>query len=109
MSSSTKDTRNHNRFSRVRFSNEEFLVLLKEQVPDRGAHAMRYFGLLAPRTKACTWGAIFAFLGQKKRPHPPRLPWRWLLWKTFGTDPLTDSNGQVMHWVGWLAPSPPGA
>ena len=100
-----KDTRNQNRFSRVRFSNEEFLVILKEQVPNRGAHAIRYFGLLAPRTKACTWGAVFAVLGQKKRPHPPRIGWRWLRMKTFGTDPLVDSGGHVMHWVGWLAPS----
>jgi len=100
-----KDTRNHNRFCRVRFSNEQFLVILKEQVPNRGAHAMRYFGLLAPRAKACTWGAIFTVLRQKKRPHPPRFSWRWLRWKTFGTDPLADSNGQVMHRVGWLAPS----
>jgi len=104
-----KDTRNHNRLSRVRFSNEKFLVILKEQVPNRGAHAMRYFGLLAPRTKASTWAAVFTILGQRKRPHPPRLSWRWLHWKTFGTDPLVDTFGQVMRRVGWLAPSPPGA
>ena len=102
-----KDTRNHNRLSRVRFSNEEFLVVLKEQVPNRGANAMRYFGLLAPRTKACTWAAVFTLLGQKRRPYPSRLSWRWLHWKTFGTDPLVDTFGQVMRRVGWLAPSPP--
>lgn len=104
-----KDTRNHNRLSRVRFSNERFLVILEEQVPNRGAHAMRYFGLLAPRTKACTWAAVFTFLGQKRRPHPSRLSWRSLHWKTFGTDPLVDTFGQVMRRVGWLAPFPPGA
>jgi hypothetical protein len=100
-----KDTRNDNRLSRVRYSNAKFLVVLEEQVPNRWAHAMRYFGLLAPRTKACTWGTVFTVLGQKKRPHPPRLGWRWLRWKTFGTDPLIDSVGQVMHRVGRLAPS----
>jgi hypothetical protein len=100
-----KDTRNQNRLSRVRFSNQKFLVLLKEQVPSRGAHAMRYFGLLAPRTKACTWAAIFIMLGQKRRPHPPRIGWRRLRSVTFGIDPLVDSCGKVMHRVGWLAPS----
>jgi hypothetical protein len=43
-----KDTRNHNQLVRVRHSNEKLVAILKEQVPDRGRHAMRYFGLLAP-------------------------------------------------------------
>ena len=32
-------------------------------VLDRYRHSMRYFGLLAPRTKRLTLGAVFAFLG----------------------------------------------
>jgi hypothetical protein len=104
-----KDTRNHNRLSKVRFLNEEFLAILQKQVPNRGAHAMRYFGLLAPRTRACTWAAVFTLLGQKRRPHPCRLSWRWLFWNTFGTDPLIDTLGKVMQRVGWLAPNRAGA
>jgi hypothetical protein len=100
-----KDTRNHNRLVRVRHSNEEFVAMLKEQMPDRGRHAMRYFGLLAPRSKACTWPAVFLLLGQKRRCHPRRSSWRWLLRRTFGVDPLLDSFGQTMHWVGRLSPA----
>jgi hypothetical protein len=99
-----KDTRNYNRLVRVRYPNEDFLAILEEQVPDRGRHVMRYFGLLAPRSKACTWAAVFILLGQKRQPHPRPLSWRWLRRKTFGTDPLLDSFGQTMRWVGRLSP-----
>jgi hypothetical protein len=98
-----KDTRN-NRLVSMRFSNEKLIHILKQQVPDRGRHNMRYFGLLAPRAKARTWAAVFLLLKQKQRPHPPRLSWRWLRLKTFGTDPLQDSLGRPMHWVGRRAP-----
>ena len=74
-----KDTKNHNQLKRVRHSNEGFIAILKDQVPDRGRHSMRYFGLLAPRSKASTWAAVFVLLGQKQRPHPRRVSWRWLL------------------------------
>jgi len=46
-----KDTRNNRQVS-MRYSNEKFVYILKQQVPDRGRHNMRYFGLLAPRSKA---------------------------------------------------------
>jgi hypothetical protein len=98
-----KDTRN-NRFVNVRYSNDEFVAILKKQVHDRGRHAMRYFGLLAPRTKARTWAAVFLSLKQQQRPLPCRLGWRYLLHKTFGIDPLIDSFGQEMHWVARLNP-----
>lgn len=65
---------------------------------------MRYFGLLSPRSKAQLWAGIFVLLKQKRRPHPPRLGWRWLRLKTFGTDPLQDSLGRTMHWAGRRAP-----
>lgn len=94
-----KDTRNHNQLVRVQHSNERFVAILKEQMPDRGRHAMRYFGLLAPRAKPCMWAAVFVLLRQKQRPHPRPLSWRWLRLKTFGIDPLLDSFGQTMHWV----------
>jgi hypothetical protein len=99
-----KDTRHNNRLVSVRHSNEEFVAILKEQVLGRGRHAMRYFGLLAPRSKACTWAAVFFILRQEQRPHPRRLSWRWLRRKSFGADPLLDRFGQTMHRVGRLSP-----
>jgi len=93
-----KDTRNK-RFVPRRYTKEEFIDILIQHLPDPGRHAMRYFGLLSPRCKARDWAAIFVLLNQQQRPRPPRLPWRWLLIKTFGTDPLLDNQGQVMRWV----------
>ena len=77
----------------------EFVGLLAQHVPDRYRHAIRYFGLLAPRTKRRTHAALFALLGQRMSPRPRRLNWRNSLRKYFGVDPLIDSRGQPMHWV----------
>jgi hypothetical protein len=78
---------------------EEFVDALAAHVPDRYRHAMRRFGLLAPRTQRMTSAALFLLLGQKKRPRPQRLSWRNSLRKYFGVDPLLDSRGQSMHWA----------
>jgi hypothetical protein len=98
-----KDTKNK-QFVRKRYTNEEFVNILMQHVPDRGRHAMRYFGLVSPRSKARLWAAIFVLLNQPQHPHPLRSSWRWLRLKTFGTDPLLDSFGRPMHWVGRRAP-----
>jgi hypothetical protein len=98
-----KDTRNK-RNVLVRYTKEKFVDILAQHVPDPYRHSMRYFGLLAPRCKARVWTAIFVLLNQDQRPRPPRLPWRWLLSKTFGTDPLRDSHGHLMRWSGQRAP-----
>jgi hypothetical protein len=90
----------------MQYKNEEFVDVLAQHVPDTYRHAMRYFGLLAPRCKARLWGAVFVLLNQQQRPHPPRLPWRWLRIRTFGIDPLLDSQGQPMRWAGRQEPSP---
>ena len=83
---------------------EEFVDALATHVPDRYRHAMRRFGLLAPRAQCATSAALFALLGQKERPRPQRLNWRNSLRKYFGVDPLVDSRGQSMLWVGRLKP-----
>jgi len=98
-----KDTRNK-RHVLLRYRNEEFVDMLAQHVPDPRAHAMRYFGLLSPRCLAQVWLAVFVLLNQKRRMHPGRIPWRWLRIKTFGSDPLRDSEGQLMHWVGRRKP-----
>ena len=83
---------------------EEFVARLAEHVPDRYCHAMRYFGLLAPRSKARTSAALFALLGQQKRSRPRRLSWAFLMRRDFGVDPLIDRRGQAIRWVGRLKP-----
>jgi Putative transposase len=98
-----KDTRNK-RPVLMQYTNEEFVEILAQHVPNPYGHAMRYFGLLAPRCKARLWAAVFVLLNQQRRPHPSRLPWRWLRFKTFGTDPLLDSRGQLMQWADRLVP-----
>ena len=84
---------------------EEFVEALAAHVPDRYRRAMRRFGLLAPRTQRTTSAALFLLLGQEKRPRPQRLRWRNSLRKYFGIDPLVDSRGQSLHWVGRLSPA----
>ena len=92
----------------VRYKNKEFVEMLMQHVPDPRRHAMRYFGLLSPRCKARVWASVFVLLNQRQRPHPPRVPWRLLRIKTFATDPLLDSAGQRMRWVGRRAPAQQG-
>jgi hypothetical protein len=42
---------------------------------------------------------ILALLGQRRPPRPKRIRWATSLQKTFGQDPLLDSNVQRMYWV----------
>ena len=86
------------------YSIEEFVAVFAEHVPDHYRHAVRHFGLLAPRSKGRTYAAVFALLGQKKRSRPQRLNWRNSLRKYFGVDPLIDSRGQRMSWSRRLKP-----
>ena len=72
----------------VSYTPQEFVATLAEQVPNRYQHAIRYFGLLAPGSKARTSAALFLLLGQEKRPRPRRLSWAFSLRRDFGVDPL---------------------
>jgi Putative transposase len=83
----------------------EFVGMLSEHVQDRYQHSMRYYGLLAPRTKKLTSAALFALLGQNQLPKPPRERWAASLKKHFGIDPLLDEFGDRMRWVGRRKPS----
>lgn len=103
----TKDLR-EKRIVETRYTSAEFVSLLAEHVPERYQHAMRYFGLLAPRAKARTSAAIFLLLGQKRRPRPRRWSWAFSLRAHFGVDPLRDSSGRSMHWIGRLEPTGSG-
>jgi hypothetical protein len=105
---SFKDKRLRMRVS-AEYSPADFVALLAEHVPDRYRHAVRYFGLLAPRSKARTTTAIFLLLGQRRRPRPRRLGWAYSIRRDFGNDPLIDSLAQPMRWVGRLSPTTPNA
>lgn len=83
---------------------EEFVATLADHVPDRYRHAIRYFGLLAPRSKARTSAALFLLLGQQKRPRPRPLGWAFVLQRDFGRNPLIDRRDQPMRWVGRVKP-----
>jgi hypothetical protein len=98
-----KDTRAKQR-ARLRFTPEAFLKVMEQHVPQHYAHGVRYFGLLAPRTKHAIGAGVFALLRQKRRPKYRRLTWAESLRKHFGTDPRLDSCGQPMKWVGRLKP-----
>ena len=100
----TKDTKTKQTVV-TRYKTADFLATLADHVPDRYRHNIRYFGLLAPRTKARTHDTVFALLGQKRLGKPRRLPWAASLRKYFGVDPLVDSKGERMHWVGRLEPA----
>jgi len=94
-----KDTRAKRRVE-LQWPKEMFVDLLGEHVPDRYRHAMRYFGLLSPRSKRRTSTALFAVLKQKRRLRPARLSWANSLSRDFGMNPLIDSRGQPMRWIG---------
>lgn len=83
---------------------EDFVKTLAEHVLDRYQHAIRYFGLLAPRSRGRFFGVVFALLGQKRRPHPQRLSWAESIKRYFGINPLLDSRGQPMRRVGQYIP-----
>jgi hypothetical protein len=100
----TKDLRQKKTVT-THYSIEEFVDFLAEHVPDRYRHAMRRFGLLAPRTQRMSSAAMFLLLGQTKCPAPQQLNWRCALRKYFGIDPLVDSRGQSMYWVGRVSPT----
>lgn len=93
-----KDTKNRC-LTPVRYTNEEFVRLLMPHVIDRFENSMRYFGLLAPRSRTLL-SAVFALLKQEKFPPPVRLSFADSLYKTFGKNPLIGCDGQRMRWVG---------
>jgi hypothetical protein len=101
-----KDTRGK-RMVQLVWPKEMFADTLGEHLPDRYRHAMRYFGLLAPRRKNQTSAIIFALLGEKKRQRPARLRWEESIRRDFGVDPLVDRHGTRMNWSGRLTPTFP--
>jgi Putative transposase/Transposase zinc-binding domain len=101
----TKDLRLKRRVQ-TRYTIGDFIAALADQVPAKYKHAIRYFGLLSPRTKHQTSIAFFALLGQSIRRRPRRLTWAESIERYFRRNPLLDSAGELMSYVGRQAPSP---
>ena len=83
----------------TRYTPEKFIELLSDHVPDHYRHAIRHFGLLAPRTKGPAFGSIFAQLRQPRRQRPRRLSWAVSIEREFGVNPLVDSAGERMRQI----------
>jgi len=82
----------------------EFIDRWAQHVPEPRQHAVRIFGLFAPRALSQTSAEIFALLGQQRRPRPKPRPWAVSIERDFGQNPLLDHKGQKMKWVRQLAP-----
>lgn len=89
----------------VECSLEEFIDRWAQHIPERYQHAVRCFGLFAPRSLRQTSAAIFAILGQERRPRPNPRRWADSLKRAFGRDPLLDHKGMRMKWVRRMAPT----
>lgn len=91
----------------VECSVKEFVDRWIQHIPDRYQHAVRNFGLFAPRSLGQTLAAIFVILGQERRPRPRPRPWADSVKRDFGHDPLLDHAGKRMKWTRRLAPKQP--
>ena len=100
-----KDTRNRC-LTPIIYSNEEFVKLLVPHVNDRYCNSMRYFGLLAPRSKMLLT-QVFSVLKQQQKPRPVRLTYAESIYRTFGQNPLIGLDGQPLLRVGHIDPLVP--
>ena len=87
------------------FNKEEFVRILADHVPDKYRHSIRYYGLLAPRSRNRGFAILYQLLGQVRRPCPRPLSWAELIRKSFGWNPLIDSRGQPMRYAGQFFPA----
>jgi len=83
----------------IQRSPEEFIDLWVQHLLKHYQHAVRYFGLFAPRSVNRLFDAIFNAIGQKRQPRPMPLHWADSRKQLSGRDPLLDPAGQRMQWV----------
>src|SRR5271169_2073859 len=100
----TKDKKLRRRVE-VQCSLEEFIDRWSQHIPEGYQHAVRSFGLFAPRALGQTSAAIFVILRQERRPRPKPRRWADSIQRDFGHDPLLDHMGKKMKWVRRLAPT----
>jgi hypothetical protein len=82
----------------VQCSLEEFINRWAQHIPEFYQHAVRSFGQFAPRALSQTSAAIFAILGQERKPRPKPRCWADSIKRDFGRDPLLDHAGKRMKW-----------
>ena len=87
---------------------EEFIDRWAQHIPEPHQHAVRSFGLFAPRALRRTSVAIFVVLSQEQRPRAKPRRWADSIKRDFGHDPLLDRTGKRMKWVRRLAPKATG-
>jgi hypothetical protein len=100
-----KDKRLRRRID-VEVTTEEFVDRWGQHIPERYRHAVRSFGLFAPRATQRTFDAVFAILGQERRPRPKPRPWAESIMRDFKRNPLLDSKGKPMTWTRRIAAKP---
>ena len=88
----------------VQCSLKEFIDRWAQHIPERYQHAVRSFGLFGPRSLSQTSAAIFAILGQQRKPRPKPRRWADSLKRDFGQDPLLNETGERMKWVRRIPP-----
>jgi len=93
------------RRAEVQCSLKEFIERWTQHIPEHYQHAVRSFGLFAPRALSQTSAAVFAILGQERKPRPKPRRWADSIKRDFGDDPLLDHTGKRMKWVRRLAPT----
>jgi hypothetical protein len=82
----------------------DFIDRWSQHIPTRYQHAVRSFGLFAPRAISQTSAAIFAIRKQDRRPRPRPLSYAYSIKRDFGWDPLLDPAGKRMKWIGRRPP-----
>jgi len=98
-----KDRRLHRQVI-VRLTPKEFLAAWIEHIPERYEHAVRSFGMFAPRTIGGSLAAVSAILGQSRKRRPKPVSWSLSIKRDFGWDPLLDRKGNRMAWTRRIAP-----
>jgi hypothetical protein len=92
------------RRAEVQCSLQEFIDRWTQHIPEGYRHTVRSFGLFAPRALGKTSAAVFAILGQERKPRPKPLRWADSLKRDFGRDPLLDHTGTRMKWSRRIKP-----
>ncbi len=88
----------------IRCSLEKLIDLWAQHILKRYKHAVRYFGLFAPRAANQMFDPIFFAIGYKRQPRPAVPRWAEFIKEMTGRDPLLDRVGQRMSWIKSLAP-----
>jgi hypothetical protein len=88
----------------VRLTPKEFLAAWMQHIPEHYEHAVRCFGMFAPRTIGDISAPVSTILVQCQKRRPKPLSWSISIKRDFGWDPLLDRQGNRMTWTRRIAP-----